>query len=113
MKRLTDEQLHEIISESLKGRQNADKRALRTDARAALAGDEQNRTWLAERIGSFDVRLPPDVVEAIERYVSIDWKDGRDPSKFGALNAVAHIGERVVAVVCAERARREERKKKP
>lgn len=113
MKRLTDERLHEIIAESLKGRQNADKRAIRTDARAALAGSEKIREWVAERVGSFDVRLPPDVVEAIDHYISTDWKDGRDPSKLGALNAVAHIGERVVAVVCAERARREERKKKP
>jgi len=41
--------------------------------------------------------LAPDVVTAIEKYITTDWASC-DPSKIGALNAVAYIGERVVAL---------------
>lgn len=62
--------------------------------------------WLRSRVGAavdddggLDVRLPADVVVAVNKYHATDWSDGRDPSKFGALNAVAYIGERVIALV--------------
>lgn len=49
------------------------------------------------------IDIPDDLVDAIDKYVGTDWKDGRDPSKLGALNAVAYIGERLVAEVSAPR----------
>lgn len=52
---------------------------------------------------STSIILPADLVAAIEKYNTTDWKDGRDPSKFGALNAVAYIGERTAAIVAATR----------
>lgn len=54
------------------------------------------------------IRLPKHLVKAIDDYLDTDWKDGRDPSKLGALNAVAYIGERVAAI----RARSKHRKDK-
>lgn len=45
--------------------------------------------------------LSADLVNAIERYARTNWKDGRDPSGIGALNAVAFIGERVAEIVMA------------
>jgi hypothetical protein len=41
------------------------------------------------------IDIPDYLVNAIDKYVATDWK-GRDPSKIGALNAVAYIGERLV-----------------
>lgn len=49
------------------------------------------------------INIPDHLVEAIDKYVNTNWKDGRDPSKLGALNAVAYIGERLVAVLLAEK----------
>ena len=51
------------------------------------------------------IRLPKHLVQAIDKYLDTDWSDGRDPSKIGALNAVAYIGERVAAMR-AERRRK-------
>lgn len=45
------------------------------------------------------ITLQPYLVEAIAKYNATDWSDGRDPSKLGALNAVAYIGEHVAAHV--------------
>ncbi len=42
--------------------------------------------------------LPDHLVSAIRDYLATDWKDGRDPSGYGALNAVCYIGERVAAL---------------
>lgn len=44
------------------------------------------------------ILLPEDIVAAIEKYVATDWAK-QDPSKIGALNAVAYIGERLIALV--------------
>lgn len=49
------------------------------------------------------IDIPDYLVDAIDKYVNTDWKDGRDPSKLGALNAVAYIGERLVAELSAAR----------
>lgn len=38
------------------------------------------------------INIPDHLVDAVDKYVNTNWKDGRDPSKFGALNAVAYIG---------------------
>lgn len=43
--------------------------------------------------------IPDDLIDAVNKYVTTNWKDGRDPSKLGALNAVAYIGERLTAVL--------------
>lgn len=48
---------------------------------------------------SVRVTLPAHLVKAIRQYNAKDWKDGRDPSKLGALNAVAYIGEQVAALI--------------
>ena len=50
--------------------------------------------------------LPKFIVDAARRYNATDWSDGRDPSKLGALNAVAFIGERVAALVAGPDSRR-------
>lgn len=55
---------------------------------------------------SISIDLPSFVAKAIEAYNSVDWKDGRDPSGFGAINAVAYIGEHVAALY-AQQIRRE------
>lgn len=39
--------------------------------------------------------LPNDLAESIEKYLATDW-NGQTPIEFGALNAVAYIGERLV-----------------
>lgn len=49
------------------------------------------------------INIPNDLVDAIDKYVATHWEDGRDPSKLGALNAVAYIGERLLAVVSSAR----------
>lgn len=51
------------------------------------------------------IDIPDDLIETVDKYLSTDWKDGRDPSRYGALNAVAYIGERLVAVVSDARQR--------
>jgi hypothetical protein len=48
------------------------------------------------------IDLPPDVVAAIESYINTNWTDGQ-PSRLGALNAVAFIGERIAAIYAAQR----------
>lgn len=50
------------------------------------------------------ITLPDDLVAAIDSYLDTDWSDGRDPSRFGALNIVAFIGERVAAIYRESRA---------
>jgi hypothetical protein len=57
------------------------------------------------------VTLPADLIRAIDKYLCTPWSDGRDPSKLGALNAVAFIGERLVAVVATHRGRVEHRRR--
>lgn len=52
---------------------------------------------------STSIALPDDLVAAIDAYLDADWTDGRNPSKLGALNAVAYIGE------CVASLRKEER----
>lgn len=47
------------------------------------------------------INIPDYLIDAIDKYVGTNWKDGRDPSKLGALNAVSYIGEHLVAVVSA------------
>jgi len=54
---------------------------------------------VAPKKRSLQVTLDASLVDAIRRYNRTDWHDGRDPSKLGALNAVAYIGERVAAIV--------------
>ncbi len=49
------------------------------------------------------IDIPDYLIDAIDKYASTDWKDGRDPSKLGALNAVAYIGERLVTELAAAR----------
>ena len=49
------------------------------------------------------IDLPKQLCDAIEKYLDTNWSSGADPSKFGALNAVAYIGERVVALYAATR----------
>lgn len=49
------------------------------------------------------IDIPDYLVDAIDKYTATDWKDGRDPSKLGALNAVAYIGERLVAELAEAR----------
>lgn len=44
------------------------------------------------------ITLPDDLINAIDAYPTTDWSK-RDPSKIGALNAVAYIGERVASIV--------------
>ncbi len=44
------------------------------------------------------IDIPDDLVAEIDAYLDADWSIKRDPSKFGALNAVAHIGERMAAI---------------
>jgi hypothetical protein len=51
------------------------------------------------------IELTPSLIDAIERYNTTPWHDGRDPSKLGALNAVAYIGEQVAGLVRAAQAR--------
>lgn len=46
--------------------------------------------------------ISSDLADAIEKYTRTDWSDGRDPSKLGALNAVAYIGEQLVALYLHE-----------
>jgi len=53
--------------------------------------DNTTETWKS-------ITLPKWLCEAIESYLDTDWKDGRDPSGFGAMNAVWYIGERIAAV---------------
>lgn len=99
---ITDEQIRTLVTESMHGRQNALKRSLRKDAEAALAGSELAREameiYLAKS-GEVWIALPADLVAEIERYLATDWRDGRDPSRLGALNAVAHIGESVAEII--------------
>lgn len=107
---ITDEQINQMVTDSLQGRQNAHKRVLRQDARAALAGDAACREELDRRFTrmikratalvqrKLTITLTPKLADAIERYLDTDWKDGRDPSKFGALNAVAYIGEQIAGI---------------
>jgi hypothetical protein len=97
VKLLTDEELEELIRKALRGRQNAAKRALIVDARAALGGSVMLRQRLSERV-TVTLRIPQHLVDAIESYLTTDWSDGRDPSKIGALNAVAYIGEQVARI---------------
>ena len=52
------------------------------------------------------ITIPVDLASAIDNYLSTDWKDGRDPSKIGALNAVAYIGERVAGIYDASAKRK-------
>ena len=52
------------------------------------------------------ITLPRYLVRAIDAYLDTDWKDGRDPSKLGAFNAVAYIGEHVAAIRAKQRGRR-------
>lgn len=42
--------------------------------------------------------LPGYLVAAIDAYLDTDWSDGRDPSKFGAFNAVSYIGEQIAFI---------------
>jgi hypothetical protein len=49
------------------------------------------------------VRLPANLVRTIDAYLDADWSEKRDPSKIGALNAIAYIGERVAAIRKANR----------
>lgn len=49
------------------------------------------------------VELDESLVKAVDAYLDTDWKDGRDPSKFGALNAIAYVGERVAAIRALKR----------
>lgn len=44
------------------------------------------------------VTLPEDLARAVDNYLTADWSKARDPSRMGALNAVAYIGERVAAL---------------
>lgn len=59
----------------------------------------------SKRAASRRITLPANLVDAIESYLSTPWSDGRDPSKIGALNAVAFIGERVAAIFSVKRSR--------
>lgn len=65
---------------------------VRVDAVGLRAGDELVGVEMSKRI-----ELTDDLVEAIRRYLETDWNRG-DPSRLGALNAVAYIGEKVVVI---------------
>jgi hypothetical protein len=49
------------------------------------------------------IDLPKQLSDAIEKYLDTNWSSTVDPSKFGALNAVAYIGECVVALYATTR----------
>jgi hypothetical protein len=49
------------------------------------------------------ITIPAELVAAVDNYLDTDWEDGRDPTKLGALNAVAYIGERIAAIRAAHR----------
>lgn len=49
--------------------------------------------------------LPYSLVKAIERYNQTLWSAKNDPSRLGALNAVAYIGEQVAAILRTCRAK--------
>lgn len=49
------------------------------------------------------IELPRWLCDAIEAYIDADWRDGRDPSGFGGMNAVGYIGERVAAIYASTR----------
>jgi hypothetical protein len=51
-----------------------------------------------------EVTIPGHLVESVEKYVATDWAKV-DPSKFGALNAVAYIGEQLATLVVNARKR--------
>jgi hypothetical protein len=103
---ITDEQIRTLRDESLaRRRQNAHTRTLRKDCEGALAGSRVCKEMCAlawNRRGSCAIELPSELVAAIEKYLNTDW---RDPSKLGALNAVAFIGESVAAIYGAQTGR--------
>ena len=108
---ITDEQIRALVAESMRGRQNTQKRTLRKDAEAALAGSKTARKMMEHHLaksGEVWIALPADLVTEIERYLATGWRDGRDPSRLGALNAVAYIGESVAAIV-ANRSKKADR----
>lgn len=51
----------------------------------------------------WQLEVPADLVRAIDAYIDGDWSKQADPSRFGALNAVAYIGERIAAMRKATR----------
>lgn len=53
---ISNKQIVAMVTESLKGRQNAHKRALRKDAEAALNGDAVCREAMAARVGKLPRR---------------------------------------------------------
>ena len=89
-------------------RKTAGQRALMRDCDGALSGATVSLDIIAReynRLVPFrptEIVLDADLVASIERYVDTDWK-ACDPSKIGALNAVAFIGERVVAIYQAKK----------
>ncbi len=102
---ISDDQIRALHNELLSiKRQNAYTRAIRKDWAAALKGSRTCRESCADAWNKRHaerpvvIELPREVVSAIEDYLNTDWSDGRDPSRLGAVNAVAFIGERVAAI---------------
>ncbi len=93
---ITDERLRALLTQSLQGRQNAHKRALRKDIQAALTGDACCRESVAQRDQlARMLEIPPYLVDALEDYNAHDYNRKTDPSGLGGLNAVAYIGEQL------------------
>jgi hypothetical protein len=104
--KLTDDQIRAIVAWSRKGRQNSHKRTIRRDAAAALDGHAPSREAMADHVRFYahSFGIDAELGAKIAAYLDTDWSDGRDPSKFGALNAVSYIGERIAAIYAARRA---------
>ena len=101
---ITDAQIEEEIALLRAGRMSNLRRALLADCRAAMDGDKFCRGCVAERINARNaviVTVPRHLVEAVRTYLATNWDDGRDPSRLGALNAVACIGEQFAACLAA------------
>lgn len=106
MKPLTDAELETLITESQNGRQNAHKRALRTDAIAARDGSETCRQFLTERhanrLRASSMKHSATVDEARKAITAIrlHHKRPQNGSVADAYHLLADIAERVVESGC-------------
>jgi hypothetical protein len=91
-------------------RKTAGQRAMIRDCDAALDGHTAGLDILAREynrrfpLHPTTLELDLGLVGAIEHYLSTEWKTGN--GELGALNAVAYIGERVVAIYQARKSQR-------
>jgi hypothetical protein len=88
-------------------RKTAGQRAMIRDCDATLDGHTAGLDILAREYNRLfplrptTIELDLELVRAIEHYLSTEWKTGR--GQLGALNAVAYIGERVIATYQAKK----------